>query len=71
MILADGDVVQYKELKKCTIGEYLIKLDNFVSSIESTQRKKVDLSGVKKGGGQIKGGPIKGKPLPTTKPRPK
>lgn len=35
MILASGDVIQFKELKKCSIYEYLIKLDNFVSQVET------------------------------------
>ena len=39
MILSGGDVVQYKELNKCTVGEYLIKLDNFVSKIEQTEKQ--------------------------------
>lgn len=39
MILADGDIVQYKELKKCTVGEYLTKLDNFVTRIESVDKR--------------------------------
>jgi len=39
MILADGDIAQYKELKKCNLAEYLIKLDNFVSRIEAQDTK--------------------------------
>ena len=39
MILSGGDVIQYKELKRININEYLVKLDNFVSSIESQIKK--------------------------------
>lgn len=31
LIICDGDVSQWQELKKCTVEDYLIKLDNFVS----------------------------------------
>lgn len=34
MMLCGGDVLQYKELRKMSAGEYLTKLDNFVSRIE-------------------------------------
>lgn len=34
MMLADGDMVQYAKIKEGTIGDYLIKLDNYVQGIE-------------------------------------
>lgn len=34
MMLADGDMVQYHAIKKGTVGDYLNKLDNYVSEIE-------------------------------------
>lgn len=34
MMLCGDDVLQYKELRKMSVGEYLTKLDNFVSRIE-------------------------------------
>lgn len=40
MILADGDMVQYKALKASTVGEYLIKLDNYISRIETMEKSK-------------------------------
>jgi hypothetical protein len=38
LAICGGDVVQYKELKKSTIEEYIVKLDSFVSSIEAKQK---------------------------------
>jgi hypothetical protein len=32
-MLADGDVVQYKEIKKLSVKEFLFKLDNFVVNL--------------------------------------
>tara|TARA_R110000868_G_scaffold30354_4_gene112452 strand:+ start:547 stop:696 length:150 start_codon:yes stop_codon:yes gene_type:complete len=40
LVICGGDVVQYKELKKMTIEDYIIKLDNFVSSIELQTKTK-------------------------------
>lgn len=37
MVLANGDPVQYRELKKIPIIDYLIKLDNFVRQQEPEQ----------------------------------
>lgn len=34
LILADGDLTQYEQLKKLTVSEYLIKLEDFVARIE-------------------------------------
>ena len=34
MIICGGDVVQYNEIMKMSIDDYLIKLDNWVSGIE-------------------------------------
>ena len=34
MLLCGGDILQYKELRKMSVGEYLIKLDDVVSRIE-------------------------------------
>lgn len=34
MMLADGDMVQYAKIKQGSIGDYLIKLDNYVKGIE-------------------------------------
>lgn len=33
-MLCGGDVLQYEQLKKISTGEYLIKLDDFVSRLE-------------------------------------
>jgi len=35
MLLCGGDIVQFKEFKKMSVGEYLTKLDDFVSRLES------------------------------------
>lgn len=35
MMLADGNAVEYEQLKKMTVGEYLNKLDIFVDKIEA------------------------------------
>ena len=43
MILADGDVVQYQQLKVATIADYLTKLDNFVSKIESVDKHQIKM----------------------------
>ena len=32
MILSGGDVLQWKALKALTMGEYLVKLDNYITS---------------------------------------
>lgn len=34
MLLCGGDILQFQELKKMSVGEYLTKLDNFVSRLE-------------------------------------
>lgn len=34
MLLCGGDIVQYNELKKISVGDYLIKLDDYVARIE-------------------------------------
>lgn len=34
MMLADGDMVQYAKIKEGSIGDYLIKLTNYVDGIE-------------------------------------
>lgn len=34
MALADGDMVQYDRIKQGSVGDYLIKLDNYVQGIE-------------------------------------
>lgn len=34
MQLADGDMGEYKRIKDGTIGDYLIKLENYVQGIE-------------------------------------
>ena len=34
MFLCGGDVSQYNELKKISVGEYIIKLDDYISRIE-------------------------------------
>lgn len=34
MVLCGGDVVQYEAMKKLSIGDYLIKLDNWVDKIK-------------------------------------
>ena len=34
MILAGGDIIQYNELKKISVNDYLLKLDDFVSRLE-------------------------------------
>lgn len=39
MILSEGDIVQYKELKKSTVADYLVKLDNFVTRVESSEKQ--------------------------------
>jgi len=39
MTLCHGDIVQYKQLQKLSIGEYLIKLSNFVDQIEIQLKK--------------------------------
>jgi hypothetical protein len=36
-MLADGDVVQYKEIKKLGVKEFLFKLDNFVVNLPSVK----------------------------------
>lgn len=38
LAICNGDVTQYKELKKSTIDDYIVKLDSFVSSIEAKQK---------------------------------
>jgi hypothetical protein len=39
MSLCDGDVKNYEAIKKLSVEDYLIKLDNFVSHIETLTRK--------------------------------
>ena len=39
MILSNGDISQFNELKKISIYDYLTKLDNFISSIEVQTKK--------------------------------
>lgn len=34
MTLADGDMVQYDRLKHGSVGDYLVKLDNYVDGLE-------------------------------------
>jgi len=34
MVLCGGDVVQYEQMKKLSIGDYLIKLDNWVDKMK-------------------------------------
>jgi len=38
MILAGGKITEYNELKKISVSDYLIKLDDFVSRIESQKK---------------------------------
>jgi len=40
MILADGDIMQYNDLRRSTVATYLIKLDNYVTQIESIESRK-------------------------------
>lgn len=51
MILSDGDMVQYNALRRSTVGEYLIKLDNYVTQIESIEKSK---NGLKDKGLKVK-----------------
>ena len=34
MALADGDMGEYRRIKDGSVGDYLIKLDNYVQGIE-------------------------------------
>lgn len=34
MTLANGDMAQYELIKKMGVGDYLTKLDNYISDIE-------------------------------------
>jgi len=34
MLLADGKISEYNELKKISVNDYLLKLDDFVSRLE-------------------------------------
>lgn len=34
MLLADGDMGEYARIKQGTVGDYLVKLNNFASDIE-------------------------------------
>lgn len=43
MILCDGDVIQKNELKKGTVYDYLIKLDNFAFNNETAPGKPKNL----------------------------
>ena len=38
MILAGGDILQYNELKKISVNDYLIKLDDFVTRLEVNKK---------------------------------
>lgn len=40
-MLADGDIIQYRELKKIAIGDYLLKLDRFVTENEPNNQHSV------------------------------
>jgi len=51
MILSDGDMVQYNELRRSTVGQYLIKLDNYVTQIETIEIRK---NGLKDKGLKVK-----------------
>jgi len=39
MILANGDIVQYNELKKISVNDYILKLDDFVTRLEVVTKK--------------------------------
>lgn len=39
MILADGDMAQYDLIKRMSVGDYLVKLENYVSEIERQIKK--------------------------------
>ena len=43
LVMCDNVVSEAHYLKKCTVGEYLIKLDNFVTSIEAASGSKNDM----------------------------
>lgn len=48
MQLVGGDVLQYKELRRSSMGDYLIKLDNFATINEASRPKSaIKLPGVK------------------------
>lgn len=34
MMLSGGDVIQFEAIKRGSIGDYLIKLDNYITGIE-------------------------------------
>lgn len=34
MLLADGDLNQYDRIKQGSVGDYLVKLENYVQGIE-------------------------------------
>jgi len=38
MILAGGDILQYEALKKISVNDYLIKLDDFVTRLEVNKK---------------------------------
>jgi len=38
MILAGGKITEYNELKKISVNDYLIKLDDFVSRLEVNKK---------------------------------
>ena len=38
MILAHGNILEYNELKKISVNDYLIKLDDFVTRLEVNKK---------------------------------
>ena len=39
MILADGSIVEYNEIKRLSIEDYLVKLESYCKRIEQAQKK--------------------------------
>jgi len=40
MILAGGDMSQYELIRNGSVGDYLIKLDNYISNMEREMAKR-------------------------------
>ena len=38
MILAHGNILEYNDLKKISVNDYLIKLDDFVTRLEVNKK---------------------------------
>jgi hypothetical protein len=38
MILADGDMGEYRALKSCNVGEYLLRLETHIDEIDHHQK---------------------------------